>query len=358
MPSGTLSVIDLLRSRIETVEAYGEDRLYAELQPLLAHHTERMRWFMQELMDRTTNSEAVYGASTAMDMDQVDEFGRAHAKKVTMGTKLGFPLNKWERGLQWTEDYMQEATVGEFAAQYTSILTADRRNVVNGAIRALFNPTNYTTEDVNVATRIAVPIEVKGLLNSDGQPIPQAPNGDTFDPDDHTHYLATASLTAANVLALINTVAEHYDAGTLELAINRAQFATMKTFTANFLAFPFDRVTPNPNADQALGGRRSTMNSQDQEVGIFDDVPVWVRKWVPANYIVCYIRGIGRKVLMMRVRKSAANGAQDFRFKFEDNRHPLRSRTYGRDFGIGVYERSGAAVLRTNNGTYAAPTIT
>ena len=38
--------------------------------------------------------------------------------------------------------------------------------------------------------------------------------------------------------------------------------------------------------------------------------------------------------------------------------HPLRARGFQREFGIGVRNRWGAAVLFTGNATYAAPTIT
>ena len=38
-------------------------------------------------------------------------------------------------------------------------------------------------------------------------------------------------------------------------------------------------------------------------------------------------------------------------------RLPLRARSYERQFGIGVWQRVGGAVLQFNNGSYSTPTI-
>lgn len=356
MPSGTLSIIDLLKSNFqETVTQYDESRLADNLRAAYEYHNSLMQWFMDELADTGTEKELVFGTNDDMSMEEYDEFGRPHAMKIAYGVRVGFPLRKYGRTLQWTEDYMSEVSVAEFTNQYLGILKADRQRVVNEAMRALFTPTNYDWEDRNVALRTVVPIPVKALINADSSRLPSAPNGTTFDTSTHTHYLGTASLVAADITGLIDTVAEHYSAGTLELAINRAQFATLKTFTSNFIAFPFGGITPSDNTARALGGRQSTMNSQDQEVGMWDDVPVWTRKWVPANYMVAYIRGTGTKVLMKRVKPNANT---DLRIVAEDAHYPLRARSYAREFGFGVRERTGAAILRTNNSTYAAPVIT
>lgn len=354
MPSGTLGTIDLLKSNFQSVESYGEDNLYDNLRGYYEYHNQQMQWFMEELYDRTTEKEMIFGTSDDMGMDEYDEYGRPHAQKIAYGVRVGFPLRMWGRTLQWTRNYFREVPVAEFTAQYLGVLKADRQRVVNEAMRAIFTPTNYDWQDVNVAMRSVIPIPVKALVNADSARIPAAPNGTTFDGSTHTHYLATASLAASDVSALIDTVAEHYTAGALELAINRAQLATLKTFTANFLPYAFSGVTQSVNANRALGGRQTTLNNQDQEVGIWDDVPVWVRKWVPANYMVAYVRGAANKVLMMRTR---TNGSGELEILAEDERFPLRARSYGREFGFGVRERTGAAVLRTNNGSYAAPTI-
>jgi hypothetical protein len=48
----------------------------------------------------------------------------------------------------------------------------------------------------------------------------------------------------------------------------------------------------------------------------------------------------------------------DFGLVYENESHPLRARSYERNFGVGVYGRTSAAVLDIGHtGTYVAPTI-
>jgi hypothetical protein len=83
---------------------------------------------------------------------------------------------------------------------------------------------------------------------------------------------------------------------------------------------------------------------------------VWIKPWVYANYIVTVRVDPTNRVLRMRTR--AATGDGNLQTVVEDEKYPLRARTAEREFGVSVWTRSNAAVLRTNNATYASPTIT
>jgi hypothetical protein len=58
---------------------------------------------------------------------------------------------------------------------------------------------------------------------------------------------------------------------------------------------------------------------------------------------------------VFRVRQ-AAGGFGDLQIAAEDEQYPLRARFMEREFGIGVWNRTAAAVLYTANSTYSAPT--
>jgi hypothetical protein len=70
--------------------------------------------------------------------------------------------------------------------------------------------------------------------------------------------------------------------------------------------------------------------------------------------VICFLRD-QEKPLAMRTRSA---GSGNLQLEYEDDDFPLRTKLYGREFGVGAANRVGAAVLYTGNATYAAPTLT
>src|SRR6266571_2505179 len=79
---------------------------------------------------------------------------------------------------------------------------------------------------------------------------------------------------------------------------------------------------------------------------------VWIKPWIPANYVVAVLVGSPQKALAMRTRMA---GGGQLNLEFENEIWPLRSKGYSREFGFGVWNRVAAACLLTNNATYSAP---
>jgi hypothetical protein len=78
---------------------------------------------------------------------------------------------------------------------------------------------------------------------------------------------------------------------------------------------------------------------------------------VPSGYLLAIAEDIGMSALAMRVR----DGFGQLQLIYEDESHPLRARSYEREFGVGVWTRSSAAVLMIDTGNgdaYVAPTLT
>jgi hypothetical protein len=65
--------------------------------------------------------------------------------------------------------------------------------------------------------------------------------------------------------------------------------------------------------------------------------------------------GGAQKPIAVRTRTGSLSGAGAFRILAEHEHYPLRARHMGREFGIGVVGRHKAAVLRSNNASYAIP---
>lgn len=353
MAYGTLSVADLLATaRIgATVFEVGEDKTFATIQAYLdAHNTIQMD-MIGDLVEPTTDRTVGTGGVSTMTMDEMDEFGRADAQKISAGDVLGFPLRKYGGALQWTRTYFEEVTLDEFVGQVDAMLTADELNIQKQIKRALLLSSNYTFTD-KLKDRMSIP--VKRLVNADSYPLPTGPNGETFTASSHTHYIARVSTFAASdVTALISTVTEHYNSGAPRVYINQAQEASIRGFTSNFTPYVDARIIPASTAQVARGSLDQS-NVYNRAIGIFDQAEVWVKPWVPANYLFAFLIG-PQKPLAWRTKRT---GGGQFGLDYDDESHPLRARQYGREFGIGVRNRVNGAVLYIGGTSYTDPTIT
>jgi hypothetical protein len=311
MPYGTLTTFDSLAASQATIAQIGEDSAWAGIAARLAAANALEREMLGDLVEITTDRQRRYGGGGDTVMDEVGEFGRSDAQKP-----------------------------------------ADRLLIQRQIKRALFTPTNVTFKDRLVDW---VDLPVKALVNADSAEIPVGPNGETFDGATHTHYLGSAALDAAAVNAVILAVAEHTAMGDGYLYIARGNETAFRALTG-FTPYYDMRVNPGANAAQGTAAL-DPLNLNDRAIGIWNggtgSVEVWVKPWVPTSYLVAFVKGI-QPPLVMRERRP---GAGDLLLVADDETHPLRARAWEREFGIGVWNRTGAAVSYVANATYATPTF-
>lgn len=360
---GTLQLLDTLRTiDKDNVFTYGEDRLYEHVRDLLNAHNEMTQNIFGTFVQLTADRIWRWGnqASTALDFLKVDEYGIVDVQKQAVtGQNAGAPLDRYDAAVQWTKDYFENASPSDIAATVAGIQLGDINLLRRGALNALMSPTNYTFSDWMVDS---IDIPVKALLNADGSVIPLNEFGTTI--ANHTHYLARAggSLADTDIVGALNTVKEHgVNGGTLMLILNVAQEAAVRAMTTFFDPLQAPMIDPGPGstADVIRGNPRyNPYDIDDRPIGIWDGyVPVWTKPWCPANYLLVILQG-GRndRVLRMRRRNGGVNPGQ-LRLINTNEHFPLRATAYRREFGMGVWNRWGAAVLYAGNTTYAAPTI-
>ena len=354
---GTHSVLDQLALvRNQTAAEYGEERLAEEFARFLAAQNALVDQMVGDLVEDTDVRLTSYGSANRVEMVKADEFTRADAQKPRPApTDIGFPLEPFQISLQWTRKYLAVATVADLAATMNAAREADERNMRREIQWALFTPTNNLAYVDRMVDGVTLP--VRRLINADSAPIPEDEFANTFDAATHTHYLATASLTAADVEAALNTVIEHGVAGELRLYINRAQEAAVSAM-ANFTAYSQPLVRPGggSTADEAIGGPIQPFSLYNRAIGVWNGaVEVWVKPWVPANYMLPIEIDPNKRVLRRRRRAATGNGA--LTMVANDERYPLRAEMLEREFGISVWGREQAAVLRVGSASYAAPAI-
>lgn len=353
MPNyGSLITLDTLATQLnQTVAQLGMDAVFQGIEVALAAHNEIMRDMMALLTVPTQDRLRRYGANSTIDLIPVDETGIADAQKLNQGSNVGFPLNLFSVTLQWNRKYFQNATGAELAAQITGMMQGDARRLNYELKSTIFNPVNNNSYTDRYVDGVTLPL--KRLVNADGAPIPDSPQAVTFDPAVHTHYLGTASFVNADVVALLETVVEHFNQGRPMIFINRAQEATIRGFSA-FLQYPYDGAVMPTTAAYAGGVTLDANNLYNRAIGTFDGAQVWVKPWVPAGYVFCTLDG-APKPLALRTRRADSGNLEAI---FEDDEAPWHAKAWEREFGFGIWERVNGAVLDTAHSTYTAPTLT
>ncbi len=348
---GTLSTLDTLASVRQSVVEFGEDRAWDSISSALAAHNAQVQDMLGTLVERTTDVRRAYGTTDAKTMQELDQWGQGDAQKITAGVSVDFPLRRYGDSLQWTRQWMMSNTVAQLAAEVAAIMDADRLNFQRQVKRAIYGPTNTTFVD-KLGNPANISLAVKAFVNADSAGIPVGPNGETFNGASHTHYLATASLTAANLAALILTVQEHYNSGTPVVYISSTDEAAVRALTGFVPAVDPRLIQATSVTRPAVG--LDLANLYDRMIGYFGAAEVWVKPWVLASYIFAYVQGQPAPLVM---RVPTFGGLDTLALMAEDERYPLRARTYERQFGIGVWNRTNGAVLYTGGGAYTAPSI-
>lgn len=350
---GTHAVNDLLAATNQSVIDFGEDETWRGIEELLAAHNKLTGEKIGSFVEMSTDRQRRYGGGDRIPLGMIDEYGVPDMMKPAAGSTVGFPLNKYGRSLGWTYTYLEEHTPKDLVGTVQAVMIGDTMAIDLAIRKALFTPTNTTFDDREVDN---VQLAVKALVNADNAPLPPDPYGNTFPADTHTHYLGTASLTAAAINGLIDTVVEHYATGRAMLYINRAQEASVRGMTGagEFTPYPATDVVVGSGTTVARGVLDPNMTF-NRAIGVFgaNSAQVWVKPWIPNNYMFAYMSGV-QKPLVLRYRNART---ANLRLVYENRIHPIYARSLEREFGVGVWNRTNGAVLRTNNATYAVPTL-
>ncbi len=354
MPNGTLQLQDLQVLNNTTVFQFGENDAFAAVDAYFAAHNRLVEEAMGALVQRTTLREVGNGGELqSMHFDALDEYGVPQAQKVVpTPEKYGFPLRRRGAAIQWTRDWFTWHTPAELAAQVTAQADADIMAIYSDLRTALFTATNATFVDVLVDS---LSIDVKRLINADSTNIPPDQYGTAIDGATHTHYLGRAggALAAADIYALIDTVSEHYPEGSILVYINQAQEAAVRAMTGDFFPYADPRLHLPDNTDYATTRTLDLLNTGNRPIGVFGRSEMWVKPWIPANYIFAFNERGPAPVWM----REPERGVKGLHLIFDNDAYPLRARAVARDSGFGVRNRLNGAVLYTASGSYSSPSL-
>lgn len=351
---GTLSVLeDSPVLSLTLTEDKNIEAVATAFRNALAVHNGLVSGMLSDLVTFTDQAELPFPGVDRALIQELDEWGAADASKVATTGQVGFPFRIYGGTLQWTNSFLERAKARELAIQLDGFAAEDLNVLRRNIATALFNPTNNASYTDRLITKKTYAL--KALLNGDGQAIPISPNGTSFDGSTHTHYHASATLTANYLQGLIDTVVEHGVDGQIVVYISKADEATVRGLSG-FKEYLDARVTV-VGAAQIGNQKLDVKNPDNRAIGVFGGAEIWVKPWIPANYQTVLDIGGGIKPLAMRTRTGDMSGSASFRWFAEHSHHPLHAEHAGREYGIAAYGRYKAACGRSNNASYAAPTI-
>jgi hypothetical protein len=348
LKTGTLDISSLQAATNVSAIEFGQDNIAQVLQADNVAFSAVVEDMLSDLAETSADRLRLVGNSLGGNAVEVDEFGNSATQKDVPGYFVGFPLRKIQFAIGWTQQFLKNATPADLAIRNTIAQGAHLRRARYELQRAIYTPTNTTFNDhlVDKAS-----LAVKAFINADSTAMANGPNGETFDGSTHTHYDGVSSLSAAALTALINDVAEHRNGATVRVCINIADVATVSALTG-FVPFQMPYVNLNTAANQP-SERLDITKLDNRQVGWFGAAEIWTKPWAVANYAVAYDYSAPAKPLVRRVERND----RGMHIAATMESHPLVAEFMEWFHGFGAWNRTALAVLRFNNSTYAAPTL-
>lgn len=347
--TGTYDIASLQAATNTSAVAFGFDNIAEIIAADNAAFSAVVEDMLAELAMTTKDRLRLVGSSLGGNAMEVDEYGQGPTQKDVPAYFVGIPLKRITFPIGWTTQWLKNAKASDLAVRNGAAQGAHLRRARYELQKAIFTPTNATFLDhlVDKAS-----LAVKAFINADSSAMSNGPNGETFDGSTHTHYDGSATLTAAAITALISDVVEHRNGARVRVYINTTNataFAALTGFTS--LSQPY--LTLATSSDRVEAPRQSP-NADNRQIGFFGVAEVWTKPWIPANYAVAVDVDAPQKPLLRRVEEND----RGLHVAAEIESYPLHANFAEWFYGFGAWNRTALAVLKFDNATYSAPTLT
>lgn len=341
---GLLTEKDLANQRVTTV---GVGQVFRAIDESVAEHNRQLNALMALFAMPTTDFQTRYELAGVTRSQPLDSNGRARPVKPTGNYTVGFPLQG--SGNAWGRNYRTsiKMTVQEVARLTATMMDGDSRWVRDHILAALFyenSTTPWTFPDEANGD-----LSIYGLANGDTVTYQIMAGADSAATDDHVK--GTASLAASTFTDIHDELVEHPEnSDQVVVFVPTASKSAVEALTGFY-----------PIADPNLrSGSGVTELARTLDVAVPGEVfgyieGCWVVEWraMPSDYLIGTTVG-GEPALA--ARQDPEIELQGFNRVADRNDYPWYETQYARWLGFGGWNRVGAIVYRTNNGTYAIPT--
>jgi hypothetical protein len=278
------------------------------------------------------------------------------------GQNIGhmLPLKNYEDALGWTPLYMRDAPVSQLDADVAEIADRWRNKVQKDFLtRAL-----HRTENVIGSAGYDVPwVKTGGSVDY----VPPQYKGKKFTA--HTHFLAVAGTTAADVQTLLNNLAnhlrEHGHTGRLVALVSDADIATYASMTDFVKLNPQQFIIPGGNTSSPVAYAQGEVQGMPGELfgylnGQKGVVELRYDERMPTGYIFMtksYGQNNPKNGIAIRRHPTGGFGLVVDPQLSKSINPELESVLFKGTHGVGVNERTNGVAGRFGNASYADPDI-
>ena len=126
---GTNFTLDLLESQFasDTIVEIGFKEVYDGIELGLEVHERQKEDAFSNFAEIVTEvrpgefRSAVYGGNQILRSRKVDQFGQTQQQKVKAGYTVGFPLDRRQWSVGWTDDFFEDATGRELLKDFLAV---------------------------------------------------------------------------------------------------------------------------------------------------------------------------------------------------------------------------------------------
>jgi len=359
-PAGFISRGDVIETipgmRGVTIDGQNVNDIWNNMHAMLAAFNASADAITAFLTFGVINPTEKIGVPTNPGFQVATEFGRPSKIRMTQVSR-GFPLEHFDLGDGYTQEYIDEATGAQLLAVQATVFSSWaqlRRELV---LAALYGSANYTDKDQ---------IAVKRLYNGDGE-VPPTIKRWTF-AGTHTHYLWSAGVAFAQ--GDLDSMSEHlvhhgfreFGDATFILHVHRDNLPLVRSF-ANFIPAETGERPQELTGSGVIAGLQRTAGAGGLRVeGWCNDWTIVQNNDNPTGYFLGTVAGgpfDTRNVVGLRAHSNPS--ARGLRL-IEGNRqnYPLYDSVYDGYMGAGVGQRGAAVVMYQDTGAGAAyvdPTV-
>jgi hypothetical protein len=351
---GFLSMQDVLDQRVT-------DNMIPQLNTIfeqsVAIHNALTNQMLDIFVKRTTEFKIRFNSPINLQLQPLDEFGRARPVKMAGFYDVAFPIKKAGIAMGWTREMLAKSTVLDLNNRLAAMFEADKRWNRNQILGTLFTNTSYTFGDPYHGDLTVLP-----LANGDSQVYWVRSGAETGETANHFTAVTTDIADATNPYPIIEAqLSRRVENGggmgmpfgaKVVVFINSAQEAKTRGLT-DFFAKEDPDLVLNDNETVLTGALPAGIPGE-----IIGKVNrCWVSVWdsIPANYLLGLSLNGERPVAM---REEPEASLQGYVAVGERHDQPYHERHYERIAGFGIWNRVSAVIYQVNGGdtTYDIPT--
>ena len=327
----------------QTTQPVDFQAVWRDLQEGLGLYNQSSGWLMQNLCYKSQDAKISYAVG-AMAFERATEMAEAKRQRVGWGL-ADVPVFKYDLGLGFTWDMLQEATRGQIDSMHAAAMQADQDNVIRQIVQKCLR-----AEAETIISPAGESFTYPAFCNGSGFTPPNY-EGKSFAAT-HQHFARVASGSLdAGIKTLRDNLGEHGHKGNLILLISDSDRATVEALT-NFKLAAGGLYTPGASTDIA------TVNANEY-IGVIHSFKVRVCTWMPQYYIFGFnAAGSNNVKNPLRWRWGAIGDGLKLIQEDESRTNPLINAFYKRWFGLGVGQRTnGGAIYVAASGDYVTPTL-